>query len=68
VSAETFNFVSLAFVLINSSNNLPSKSVVIFGAISIFAFLSWYFTHEDKWLRKDQILKALETVDHAEDE
>ncbi|KAJ8595056.1 hypothetical protein M405DRAFT_728704 [Rhizopogon salebrosus TDB-379] len=43
-------------------------SVVIFGAISIFAFLSWYFTPEDKWLRKDQILKALETVDHAEDE
>ncbi|KAG1739943.1 uncharacterized protein EDB91DRAFT_1082308 [Suillus paluster] len=43
-------------------------AVVIFGAISIFAFLSWYFTPEEKWLRKDQILKALETVDHPEDE
>ncbi|KAG1753285.1 hypothetical protein EDB19DRAFT_1824032 [Suillus lakei] len=43
-------------------------SVVIFGAISIFAFLSWYFTPEEKWLRKDQILKAYETVDHPEDE
>ncbi|KAH0839540.1 hypothetical protein J3R83DRAFT_425 [Lanmaoa asiatica] len=38
-------------------------AVVIFGAISIFAFLSWYFTPEDKWLRRDQILKALETID-----
>jgi len=43
------------------------KSIVIFGAISIFAFLSWYFTPEDKWLRKDQILKALE-IDQPEDE
>jgi len=44
------------------------KSVVIFGAISIFAFLSWYFTPEEKWLRKDQILRALETDNHPEDE
>lgn len=43
-------------------------SIVIFGAISIFAFLSWYFTPEEKWLRKDQILKAFETDDHPEDE
>ncbi|OJA18356.1 hypothetical protein AZE42_00733 [Rhizopogon vesiculosus] len=43
-------------------------SVVIFGAISIFALLSWYFTPEDKWLRRDQILKGLETVGHTEDE
>jgi translation initiation factor 5B len=39
---------------------------VIFGAISIFAFLSWYFIPEDKWLRSDQVRKALETV--GEDE
>ncbi|KAG2357526.1 amino acid transporter [Suillus spraguei] len=43
-------------------------SIVIFGAISIFAFLSWYFTPEEKWLRKDQILKAYETADRPEDE
>jgi len=41
---------------------------VIFGSISIFAFLSWYFTPEEKWLRQEQILKVLETVDHPEDE
>ncbi|KAG0695785.1 hypothetical protein DFH29DRAFT_1005150 [Suillus ampliporus] len=68
VSAQTFNFVSLTVPLINSSNDPLSKAVVIFGAITIFAFLSWYFTPEEKWLRKDQILKALETVDHPEDE
>lgn len=39
------------------------QAVVIFGVISIFAFLSWYFTPEDKWLRQDQILKAMEIVD-----
>ncbi|KIK45281.1 hypothetical protein CY34DRAFT_78247 [Suillus luteus UH-Slu-Lm8-n1] len=43
-------------------------AIVIFGAISVFAFLSWYFTPEEKWLRKDQILKAYETVEHPEDE
>ncbi|KAG1888785.1 amino acid transporter [Suillus subluteus] len=43
-------------------------ATVIFGAISIFAFLTWYFTPEEKWLRKDQILKAYETADHPEDE
>ncbi|KAG1787654.1 uncharacterized protein HD556DRAFT_1246519, partial [Suillus plorans] len=43
-------------------------ATVIFGAISIFAFLSWYFTPEEKWLRKEQILKAYETVDHPDDE
>ncbi|KAH7888137.1 hypothetical protein F5I97DRAFT_1942374 [Phlebopus sp. FC_14] len=41
-------------------------AVVIFGAISIFAFLSWYFTPEEKWLRRDQILKALRTADREE--
>ncbi|KAG8218255.1 hypothetical protein J3R82DRAFT_3865 [Butyriboletus roseoflavus] len=38
-------------------------AVVIFGAISIFAFLTWYLTPEDKWLRRDQILKAFEATD-----
>ncbi|KAF8554092.1 hypothetical protein OG21DRAFT_1522679 [Imleria badia] len=37
-------------------------AVVIFGAISVFALLSWYFTPEDKWLRRDQILKAMEVI------
>jgi len=39
------------------------EATVIFAAVSIFAVLSWYFTPEDKWLRKDQVLKALEATD-----
>jgi translation initiation factor 5B len=54
-------------VLINSSIDFP-KAIVIFISISIFAFLSWFFTPEEKWLRKNQILEARETVDHPEDE
>ncbi|KAI9572429.1 hypothetical protein HD554DRAFT_2015076 [Boletus coccyginus] len=38
-------------------------AVVIFGTVSIFAVLSWYFTPEDKWLRRDQVLKAIEATD-----
>ncbi|KAF8451014.1 hypothetical protein L210DRAFT_3500227 [Boletus edulis BED1] len=38
-------------------------AVVIFGAISVFALLSWYFTPEDKWLRREQILRAMEVTD-----
>jgi translation initiation factor 5B len=38
-------------------------AVVIFAAISVFALLSWYFTPDDKWLRREQILKALEMTD-----
>jgi len=38
-------------------------AVVIFGAISIFAVFSWYFTPEDKWLRREQVLRALEDTD-----
>jgi len=40
---------------------------VIFGSVTIFAILSWYFTPEDKWLRREQVLQALRTVDEPED-
>jgi len=38
---------------------------VIFGAITIFGAMSWYFTPEEKWLSKEQVLQALHSVDHA---
>jgi translation initiation factor 5B len=71
VCAALFN--ALVFAVDISPFEFPVNAqtfnfaVVIFGAISIFAFLTWYFTPEEKWLRKDQILKAYET-DHPEDE
>lgn len=35
---------------------------VIFGSITIFGILSWYFTPAEKWLRREQILQGLHTT------
>ncbi|KAJ7150188.1 amino acid/polyamine transporter I [Mycena filopes] len=40
-------------------------AVVIFGAVTIFGVASWYFTPEDKWLRKELVLQALRTADEV---
>lgn len=37
---------------------------MIFGSVTIFGILSWYFVPEGKWLRREQVLQAL----HAGDE
>ncbi|KAF8883402.1 hypothetical protein BD779DRAFT_1801969 [Infundibulicybe gibba] len=37
---------------------------VIFGAVTVFGILSWYFTPEEKWLRREQVLKALQNSDN----
>jgi len=36
---------------------------VIFGSVTIFGVLTWYFIPEDKWLRKEHIIQALRTAD-----
>jgi len=36
---------------------------VILGAVTIFAILSWWFIPEDKWLPKQQVIRALRTAD-----
>ena len=36
---------------------------VIFGSVTIFAILSWYFVPPDKWLRQGQIERALHTAE-----
>jgi hypothetical protein len=38
------------------------KACVIFGAISIFAVMSWVIIPEDKWLRQSFILQAKATA------
>lgn len=43
-------------------------AVVIFGAITIFALLSWYFIPEDNWPRREQVLKAMGTLDGNEEQ
>ncbi|KAF8169499.1 hypothetical protein BJ912DRAFT_933806 [Pholiota molesta] len=41
---------------------------VIFGTITIFGVLTWYFTPADKWLRRDQILQALQAADEPQED
>jgi translation initiation factor 5B len=36
---------------------------VIFGAVTTFAILTWYFTPADKWLRQEQIERAMRTAE-----
>ncbi|CAA7259575.1 unnamed protein product [Cyclocybe aegerita] len=36
---------------------------VIFGSITLFGILSWYFTPSEKWLRREHVLKALRAAD-----
>jgi len=50
-------------VLLISSQNTP-QACVIFGSITVFGVASWYFTPAEKWLRREQVLKALQAVDN----
>ncbi|KAI9448435.1 amino acid transporter [Lactarius indigo] len=36
---------------------------VIFGSVTIFAILTWYFTPPNKWLRQEQIEQAMRTAE-----
>ncbi|KAG7096509.1 hypothetical protein E1B28_003938 [Marasmius oreades] len=36
---------------------------VIFGAVTLFGILSWYFTPEEKWLRREVILQGLRNTE-----
>ncbi|KAF9526273.1 hypothetical protein CPB83DRAFT_770518 [Crepidotus variabilis] len=38
-------------------------AVVIFGSITVFGIFSWYFTPLEKWLRREQVLQALQAAD-----
>ncbi|KAJ7342885.1 gamma-aminobutyric acid transporter [Mycena albidolilacea] len=41
---------------------------VIFGAVTIFGIASWYFTPEDKWLRRELVLQALHASEEIKEE
>lgn len=36
------------------------KACVIFGSVTLFGILSWYFTAPEQWLRREIVLKALD--------
>ncbi|KAI0057770.1 amino acid transporter [Artomyces pyxidatus] len=40
---------------------------VIFGFVTIFAIVSWWFTPAEKWLRQEQIEKALQSTEGGRD-
>jgi translation initiation factor 5B len=71
VTAETFNFVSPSehnsslhgTHLTSLSPPLKSQAGVILGSITIFAILSWWFVPGDKWLTREQVVKAMNSAD-----
>lgn len=48
-----------------TDTNLVLQAPVIFGAVTIFAFLSWWFIPEEKWLRRQQVKTAFEEADNT---
>lgn len=69
VAAALFN--GLIFAVMISPFYFPTTAetfnfaCVIFGAVTIFGVLSWYFTPEDKWLRREHVLQSLKAADGA---
>lgn len=41
---------------------------VIFAAVTILGVLSWYFTPEGNWLRREAVLKALDAAAKRRDD
>ena len=56
VTAETFNCKSES-TLLEHTNNVQD-SCVIFGAVTIFALITWWFTPEDQWLPSARLGKV----------
>lgn len=45
--------------------HLFGQAGVILGAVTIFGILSWYLIPEQKWLRREQVLRALNVSDQS---
>ncbi len=41
---------------------------MIFGSVTIFGILSWYFVPEHKWLRREVVLRGLHASQDGQDE
>lgn len=67
VTTATFNFVSCCPICISVIDLLSTfQACVIFGSITFFGIVSWYFTPEERWLRRELLLKGLQTTDQPE--
>ncbi|KAJ7921380.1 gamma-aminobutyric acid transporter, partial [Mycena leptocephala] len=66
VTGETLNFVSSLFPVSLRCLTAP-QACVIFGAVTIFGIASWYLTPENKWLRRELVLQALQAADETKE-
>jgi len=70
ISATLFN--GLIFSVAISPFFFPVTSetfnfaCVIFGSVTIFGIVSWYFTPEDRWLRPELLIQGIENTDRIE--
>ena len=44
-------------------NLVVLQACVILGAVTLFGVASWYLVPEDKWLRREQVLRQLKAAD-----
>ncbi|TFK43116.1 hypothetical protein BDQ12DRAFT_596557 [Crucibulum laeve] len=70
VVAAAFNALIVAVMLSPFFFPVTSETFnfacVIFGSVTIFGVLCWYFTPEEKWLRREHILQAMRAADAPE--
>ncbi|KAA1465905.1 amino acid transporter [Dentipellis sp. KUC8613] len=65
----TFLFNGLIFAVMISPFYFPvdadsfNFACVIFGAVTIFAVISWWYLPANQWLRQEQIVQALHTAE-----
>ena len=63
MNANNLNFVRPFHQLVGQ---LPVhyfwQADIIFGAVTIFGIISWYFIPEEKWLSKTRVSRALHTA------
>lgn len=66
VTSETFNFVSNVVNPRRINGSFSVQACVIFGSVTILGIISWWFTPEDRWLRRDILIKGFENSDIPE--
>lgn len=58
-------YVIILLIDIVHCPHLLGQAGVILGAVTIFGILSWYFIPEHKWLRRQQVIRALNATDQS---
>ncbi|KAK2462759.1 hypothetical protein APHAL10511_005277 [Amanita phalloides] len=65
IAAVLFNAIGIAATISPFTFPVTASTLnfacVIFGSVTIFGILSWYFTPEERWLPRDKLAQALES-------